>query len=170
MEFDEFAREQLPGLSRFVAAFTGDRQLAQDVTQDTLMRAYLKWPRVRAADRPDLYLRRMAVNSFRSWHSRWYQRSVRPVEQPDPGAETTDPLAQVADRAELVALLAGLGRQQRAAIVLRFFEDRDDAEIAEVLGCSPGTVRGYVSRGLATLRIRIQEDSETQLIKEVPAS
>lgn len=160
MEFDEFARQQLPGLGRFVAALTGDRQVAQDLVQDTMVRAYLKWHRVAATERPELYLRKMAVNAFLSWRRRWYQRSVRPAAEPEPGGEVADPTDQVADRAELVALLGGLSQRQRVAIVLRFFEDRDDAAIAEVLGCTQGTVRAHISRGLAALRIRIREDPE----------
>jgi RNA polymerase sigma-70 factor (sigma-E family) len=162
VEFDEFAREQLPGLVGFAAALTGDRQLAQDLVQDTMVRAFLKWSRVAAAERPDLYLRRMVINGHLTWRQRWYQRTVHPVAEmtDEPTTVVGDPTGQVADRDELTALLAGLGRQQRAAIVLRFYEDRDDDEIAEALGCAPATVRGYISRGLAALRIRMR-DGET---------
>jgi RNA polymerase sigma-70 factor (sigma-E family) len=152
VEFDEFAREQLPGLVRFAAALTGDRALAQDLVQDALMRAYLKWARVAAAARPDLYLRRMVVNGHLTWRRRWYQRSVRPVGEPTTVEPVADPTGRIADRAELTDLLGRLSRQQRAAIVLRYFEDLSDEEIGTVLGCTAGAVRGYVSRGLAALR------------------
>ena len=163
LDFDEFARGQLPSLVRFAAALTGDRQLAQDVVQDALVRAYEKWARVASTDRPELYLRRMVVNGYLSWRRRWYQRVVRSTAEPadDLIVAVGDPVAQLADRDQLAGLLAGLARQQRAAIVLRFYEDRDDDEIAEVLGCAPATVRSHVSRGLATLRLRIETEHST---------
>jgi RNA polymerase sigma factor (sigma-70 family) len=115
-----------------------------------------------------LYLRKMAVNVFLTWRRRWYQRTVRPESQPDQGGEVADPTGRIADRAELATLLARLSRQQRVAIVLRFFEDWDDADIAEVLGCTQGTVRGYISRGLAALRIHIREDPDYVPTEEIP--
>jgi RNA polymerase sigma-70 factor (sigma-E family) len=167
VEFDEFARGQLPGVVRFAAALTGDSQLAQDLVQDVMVRAYLKWARVSRTDRPDLYLRKMVVNGYLSWRRRWYQRTMRTVgELPDRSdATTADPTGRITDRAELAGLLAGLGRQQQAAIVLRFYEDLTDTEIAEVLGCAPATVRSHISRGLSALRVRAR-DGESPTIKE----
>lgn len=154
MRFDEFAREQLPGLVRFAAVLTGDRDLAQDLVQDALVRAHRHWKRVQAADRPDLYLRRMVVNGHLSWRRRWYQRRVATAaELPAPAIE--DHARGLADRDQLARLLSDLTRAQQAAIVLRFYEDRDDTEIAEAMGCAVGTVRSHVSRGLAALRIRL---------------
>jgi RNA polymerase sigma-70 factor (sigma-E family) len=158
VDYDEFARAQLPGLLRFAAALTGDTQAAQDLVQDTLVRAYLKWSRVAGADRPELYLRRMLINGHLSWRRRWYQRTVHPVAEPSSDLATPDPAGRIADRAQLAALLAGLGRQQRAAIVLRFYEDRSDEEIASVLGCAPVTVRSHISRGLAALRLVVRAE------------
>ncbi len=158
VDYDEFARAQLPGLLRFAAALTGDAEVAQDLVQDTLVRAYLKWSRVASADRPELYLRRMLINGHLSWRRRWYQRTVRPVADPSPETASPDPAGQIADRAQLAGLLAGLGRQRRAAIVLRFYEDRSDEEIASVLGCAPVTVRSHISRGLAALRLVAQAE------------
>jgi len=159
VDYDEFARTQLPGLVRFAAALTGDTQAAQDLVQDTLVRAYLKWSRVAAADRPELYLRRMLINGHLSWRRRWYQRTVHSVAEPSSDlGQVADPAGRIADRAQLACLLAGLGRQQRAAIVLRFYEDRSDEEIASVLGCAPVTVRSHISRGLAALRLVVQAE------------
>lgn len=159
MQFDEFAGEHLPGLVRFAAVLTGDRDRAQDFVQDALVKAHGRWARVSAADRPDLYLRRMVVNGYLTWRSRWYQRSVSTVD--DLGerqcAAAADPAERIADGAELADLLATLPRSQQVAIVLRFYEDRDDHEIAEVLGCAVATVRSHVSRGLSALRVRVHE-------------
>lgn len=72
----------------------------------------------------------------------------------------TDPAGRIADHDQLTGMLAGLSRAQQAAIVLRFYEDRDDEEIAAVLGCAVGTVRSHISRGLSALRIRMRADLE----------
>ncbi|WP_091512717.1 MULTISPECIES: SigE family RNA polymerase sigma factor [Amycolatopsis] len=162
MHFEDFAREQLPGLVRFAAVLTGDRELAQDVVQDALVRAHQRWRRVVATDRPDLYLRKMVVNGYLSWRRRWYQRAVWSTAEVAELREGSfpDPAVRVADSDQLAGLLAGLSRAQQAAIVLRFYEDRDDDEIAAVLGCAVGTVRSHISRGLAVLRGRINTDME----------
>ncbi|MGW5718531.1 SigE family RNA polymerase sigma factor [Amycolatopsis sp. NPDC003865] len=163
MQFEEFSREQLPGLVRFAAVLTGDRELAQDVVQDALVRAHQRWRHVAAADRPELYLRKMVVNGYLGWRRRWYQRSVRPT--PDVALlreqAAPDPARRIADADQLDGLLARLSRAQRASIVLRFYEDRDDQEIAAVLGCAPGTVRSHISRGLSSLRVGIEEGKES---------
>lgn len=160
MEFEEFCRGQLSGLVRFAAALTGDTALAQDLVQDALVRTWPRWPKVSRMDRPDLYLRRVVVNGHLTWRRRWYQRSVRP--SPDPVEAmhpvTADPAARIADADQLAELLGRLNGRQRAAIVLRFYEDRDDAEIAEVLGCEPSTVRSLVSRGLSALRLQLHTE------------
>lgn len=167
VDFDAFAREQLPSLVRFAAALTGDTQLAQDLVQDALIRTYTRMSRVAGADRPDLYLRRMVLNGYLSWRRRWYQRTVHTVADPTAGPHPVapDPAGRIADRAELAVLLGRLGRQQRAAIVLRFYEDRDDDEIAAVLGCTAATVRSHVSRGLAAMRLRIQTEKDSDIAR-----
>ncbi len=162
VHFDDFAREQLPGLVRFAAVLTGDPDLAQDLVQEALVRAHEKWARVAETDRPDLYLRKMVVNGHLSWRRRWYQRAVRSVADPTWFREphTADPAGRIADGAQLKELLSGLSRSQQAAIVLRFYEDRDDDEIASVLGCAVGTVRSHISRGLSVLRVRLGAEME----------
>jgi RNA polymerase sigma-70 factor (sigma-E family) len=163
VQFEEFSREQLPSLVRFAAVLTGDRELAQDVVQDALVRAHQSWRRVAAADRPDLYLRKMVVNGYLSWRRRWYQRSVHVTADVTRLREPTapDPAWRIADADQLAGPLTRLSRAQRASIVLRFYEDRDDDEIAAVLGCAPGTVRSHVSRGLSALRVELKEGKET---------
>jgi RNA polymerase sigma-70 factor (sigma-E family) len=160
VEFEEFCREQLSGLVRFAAALTGDTVLAQDLVQDALIRIWPRWPKVSRLDRPDLYLRKIVVNGHLSWRRRWYQRSVRP--SPDLAEAghpvLADPAARIADAGQLADLLGTLNGRQRAAIVLRFFEDRDDSEIAQVLGCEQATVRSCVSRGLSALRLRLHNE------------
>ena len=160
MDIDEFSREQLPGLVRFAAVLTGDTHLAQDLVQDALMRAHLKWPLVSTAARPDLYLRRMVINGHLTWRRRWYQRTMRSTADVGDlrGPTAPDPAVGIADRDQLGELLGRLTRPQQAAIVLRFYEDRDDTEIAEAMGCAVGTVRSHISRGLSALRIRLDHE------------
>ncbi|HEV2783146.1 MAG TPA: SigE family RNA polymerase sigma factor [Actinophytocola sp.] len=156
MDFDEFLRAQLPGLVRYAGVLTADSHLAQDLTQDALVRAHARWSRIGRLDRPDLYLRRMITNGYLSWRRRWSVRSIQPMA--DAGlleeATTPDPAAALADRDLVATLLATLTRRQRAVLVLRFYEGRSDEEIAAILGCTAGTVRSHVSRGLAVLRDR----------------
>ncbi|WP_092866964.1 SigE family RNA polymerase sigma factor [Quadrisphaera sp. DSM 44207] len=153
--FDAFARRQLPGLLRYATALTGDPHTAADVVQDVLVRACARWERVRRTDRPDLYVKKMITNEHLSWRRRWHTRSVVPVEDTALHARTPpagDASADLADRDDLRRRLATLPRSQRAVLVLRFYEDLDDPEIAQVLGIAPGTVRSNASRALAALR------------------
>ena len=153
MTFEEFAATRMPGVLRFAAVLTGDLADAEDLAQEVLTRAYSRWDRIGGLDRPDLYVRKMILNEYLSWR----RRSARQIPV---GAGTLEPASAASDHAqqyiEHEALLAELGklpRRQQAVLVLRYFEDRGDAEIAELLGCSPGTVRSHASRALAALRV-----------------
>jgi RNA polymerase sigma factor (sigma-70 family) len=97
----------------------------------------------------------MIINEFLSWRRRsWRLVPARDAGQA-PARATPDHADACAERAGLLAELAKLPRRQRAVLVLRYYEDRRDAEIAELLGCTVGTVRGYASRALAALRIEL---------------
>jgi len=169
VDFDEFLREQLSGLVRFAGVLTADTYLAQDLTQDALVRAHARWSRIGRMDRPDLYVRRMITNGYLSWRRRWAVRTIQPVADADRLSRATvpDPAVRLADQDQVMALLATLSRRQRAALVLRFYEGRTDEEIAAILGCSAGTVRSHVSRALAGLRERVRDDQPTDATLEV---
>lgn len=169
VDFDEFLREQLSSLVRFAGVLTADRELAQDLTQDALVRAHARWSRIGGMDRPDLYLRRMITNGFLSWRRRWAVRTIQPVADTDrlSGATSPDPAVRLADQDQVKALLATLSRRHRAVLVLRFYEGRTDEEIAAILGCTAGTVRSHVSRALAGLRERVRDDQSTDATLEV---
>ena len=148
--FEEFVRAAGPGLLRFAHVLTLDRQLAEDLAQETLIRVGLAWRRVRRDGNPVGYANRTMVTTFLNSRRR-RSAPVLPGPAADPGAP--DPaLGRVEDAAELRGRLAALPPQQRAAVVLRYLLDLPDEEIAGLLGCRPGTVRAHVSRGLATLR------------------
>jgi RNA polymerase sigma-70 factor (sigma-E family) len=169
VDFEEFLREQLSSLVRFAAVLTGDSHLAQDLTQDALVRAHARWARIGRMERPDLYVRRMVTNGYLSWRRRWAVRSIQPVADTDRLSRATspDPAVRLADRDQVTALLATLTRRQRAALVLRFYEGRSDDEIAAILGCTAGTVRSHVSRALAGLRERVRDDQISEATLEV---
>jgi RNA polymerase sigma-70 factor (sigma-E family) len=156
--FEEFAVARMPALLRYALMLTGDEHLAQDLVQETLIRVQLHWRRVARADRPELYVKRMAVNLYLGWRrGSWSRRNVL-VEAPAAGREgSPDPAEQAADRDEMWLLLGRLPRRQRAVLVLRYYEELTDHEIAGVLGCRVGTVRGHASRALATLRTELVE-------------
>lgn len=153
MTFEEFSRMQLPPLLRFAKVLCGDRGLAEDVVQEVLARVYDRWDRIAILDRPDTYVRRMIVNEFLSWRRKWAR--VVPFANVPEAKVAADISEHVTERDALVAELGKLPRRQRAVIVLRFYGELTDAEIAAELGCSTGTVRSHASRGLATLRVEI---------------
>jgi RNA polymerase sigma-70 factor (sigma-E family) len=160
MEFEEFAAARSPALLRYAMLLSGDREEARDIVQEVLARAMLRWRKITSGGEPYAYVRRMVTNEFLSLLRRRRRLSFVPLEQRDldgPHAHVA-PSHHGADD-ELWQLLGMLPHQQRAVIVLRYYEGLSDQEIAEVLGCRPGTVRGYASRALAALRIELTETS-----------
>jgi|SRR5450755_1556492 RNA polymerase sigma-70 factor (sigma-E family) len=159
MTFEEFAVTRLAAVSRFAAVLTGDRPLAEDVVQEVLIRAYSRWNTIGSLDRPELYVRKMILNEYLSWR----RRSWRLVPTADAGSERPgarpDHAHEYAEREALLAELGKLPRRQRAVLVLRYYEGRRDAEIGDLLGCAPATVRSYASRALASLRVELSPPS-----------
>src|SRR3984957_12693507 len=148
-DFSAFATSRWPALVRLAFGLTGDRWLAEDMAQTALARAYVAWRRGSQADDPDAHLRRILVNAS---HRR--SRRRRGPEQPGAPPETPvgGPADLVGERTALLAALRQLPPRQREVIVLRYWLDLTDAQIAATLGCSPGTVRSQLSRALAKLR------------------
>jgi RNA polymerase sigma-70 factor (sigma-E family) len=156
--FAEFATSRLPALLRYAFALTGDPDLAQDVVQDSLAKTQVNWRRVERADSPDAYVRQIVLNEYLSWRRRWSVRNIRAageqmIDLVDRRAATRDHAEAVVDSDDLWARLATLPRKQRAVLVLRYYEQLDDNEIASLLNCAPGTVRSNASKALKTLRI-----------------
>ncbi|SBT51622.1 SigE family RNA polymerase sigma factor [Micromonospora auratinigra] len=151
--FEDVIGARLPALLRYAAVLTGDRDLAQDVVQDAMIRAHARWTRISRMDRPDLYLRRMILTEHLSLRRRRARRAAldqarRPVEEHRP-----DHADGHAERDDLWTRLATLPPRHRAVLVLRYYEDLSDGEIAEVLDCAIASVRVYRARALATLRL-----------------
>ncbi len=155
-DFDDFARRELDGLLRYATVLTGDRELARDLVQDVLFKAYRRWSLVVAADHPRAYLRTMLTRAHLSWRRTWAVRNVvLPFDELPEGPPTGDHAGAIADRDAALRRLSELPRRQRSVLVLRYYEHLTDAEIADVLGCSAVTVRGYAARALANLRADI---------------
>ena len=150
MRFEDFAAARLPALLRYATLLCGDREQGRDLVQEVLTKVLLKWDRIARADEPYAYVRRMLTNEYLSWRRRRRLVTVPLDHAPEPVA------GRPAEHgAELWALLTRLPRQQRAVLVLRYYEGLGDQEIGDVLGCAAGTVRSYASRALATLRVEL---------------
>jgi RNA polymerase sigma-70 factor (sigma-E family) len=163
MTFEEFATARLPALMRYAFLLSTDRELARDIVQEVLARAMVRWSRIVRADDPYAYVRTMVTNEYFSLRRRKAVRTIALTYEALDGPRAPahpDPTAVLGDRDELWRHLGALPRQQRAVIVLRYYEDLSDNQIAEVLGCSPGTVRGYAARAMATLRMELVEDPQ----------
>ncbi|HEX3706951.1 MAG TPA: SigE family RNA polymerase sigma factor [Mycobacteriales bacterium] len=159
MTFEDFAATRLPGLLRYAVMLTGDQDLAQDVVQEVLARAQVKWSRIERAGSPDAYVRQMVLNEYLSWRRRWAVRNIQAVGERldvlgDRHGSTRDHAYDVVETDALWSRLATLPRKQRAVLVLRYYEQLSDAEIASLLGCAPVTVRSNASKALATLRLQ----------------
>ncbi|MBN9621091.1 MAG: SigE family RNA polymerase sigma factor [Actinobacteria bacterium] len=150
-EFTAYVAAQQTALLRFAVVLCGDRHLAEELVADVLVKVYERWPSVAAADHRHAYVRRMLANHYVSWQRKWGR--LRPEADVAVDLPVPDRSHEHAERDALVTGLRRLPRQQRAVIVLHFYEGLAAEEIAEVLGCRPGTVRSHLSRGLASLRI-----------------
>jgi RNA polymerase sigma-70 factor (ECF subfamily) len=151
--FREFVAARSPALLRLAYLVCGDHGLAEDLLQTTLARTYLAWRRLDGIESLEAYSRRVLVNTATSWwRRRW--RGERPTGDL-PERPVGDHSHQVVERDAIWQLLDTLPARQRAVIVLRYYEDLSEAEIAVQLGMAPGTVKSYASRALATLRTQL---------------
>ena len=155
-DFEEFAAAALPGLLRFGHVLTGDPLRAEELVQQALVSTWARWRKIEH-DQPHAYVRRAMVHT----HTSWWRRSRR--EAPLPlGYDASAPVdPDLGERDRTFAALRQLPPRQRAVIVLRYYEDLSEADIARVLGCSPGTVKSQASRALRTLHGLLSPDLET---------
>jgi RNA polymerase sigma-70 factor (sigma-E family) len=155
-DFESWLVAREPSLHRLAHLLAGDPHTAQDLVQTTLAKLYLAWPRLRDRDQVDAYARKILVNEHRSrWRSAWRRREV--VTETVPETAST-PRLDDGTRDAVWALVRSLPPRQRAVVVLRYYEDLSEAQIAAVLGISPGTVKSQASRALASLRDRLPEE------------
>jgi len=150
-EFEQFVRARGPSLLRAACLLTGDLHLAEDLVQASLAQCYRSWSRLRDVGNAEAYARRTMYNLQVAW---WRRRRIAEsvtADLPDrPGG--ADPAVAAAIALPLRAALLRLTRRQRAVLVLRFFEDRTEAETAELLGVRVGTVKSQTAKALRRLR------------------
>jgi RNA polymerase sigma-70 factor (sigma-E family) len=151
-EFAAYMQARQPSLLRTAYLLTGDRHTAEDLVQTALAKLYLAWDKVQQRDSIDGYVRRILVNENNSlWRRGWKKREYATEELPD--RHLTDAYDE-GQRAAVWAVVQSLPRKARAVVVLRYYEQLSEAETADALGISIGTVKSQTSRALATLRER----------------
>ena len=171
--FDEFVRAHASGLLRTACLITWDDAEAEDLVQECLLRVSVRWRRVQRMDMPLAYARRILVNLSLAGRDRRFRRRRELIgqafddaidERIDLSAEAL--LRSLTERSALADALGCLTTQQRTVLVLRYFDDLSEAQVAELLGCSTGTVKSSASRGAARLReLLAPSTSETEVYK-----
>ena len=154
-EFAAYLAARQASLLRTAYLRSGDKHTAEDLVQTALAKLYLSWDKVNKRDSIDGYVRRILVNEHNSlWRRPWKRRETTTEHLPDEAAP-----APGGHDDDLWRFVQTLPRKQRAAVVLRYYEDLTEAETADVLGVSVGTVKSQTSRALAALRARSSEIS-----------
>lgn len=151
--FHEFVTARSSSLFRTAYLMVGDYQLAQDLLQESLVKTYVAWPRLRDVGNVEAYARRVVVTTSISWRRRrsFHERPVDAL----PDRSVPDAAEQVAARTDLWSQIHALPPRQRAAVVLRYCEDLSEAKTSELMGCSVGSVKRHAAHGLAKLRDRM---------------
>ncbi len=155
-DFSAYVRARQGTLARFAYLLTGDPHSAQDPAPVLAREGLRQWDHISTVESPDAYVRKVMVNE----HTTWWRRAWRHRERTDselirvldPAATPTTP-----HDSELWAHVRSLAPQQRAAVVLRYYEDLTEAQTAEILGISVGTVKSHTSRALSSLRRSMKE-------------
>ena len=160
MEFDEYVRLRGASLVRLGRLLTGDQHLGEDLAQDVLARAFVRWKKIADVDSPEAYLRRMLVNAAISRSRLRSSSEIAIAAHPDRPIHG-DLSHDAAERQAMWHLVRSLPPKQRAAVVLRFYEDLHDTTIATLLDCTAVTVRTQIKRALTTLRTRLDSVQPT---------
>jgi RNA polymerase sigma-70 factor (sigma-E family) len=147
--FRQFVAQHSPELLRLAYLLCGEHAGAEDLLQNALLRVYLRWGRI---THPEQYVRRVLVTAAADEGRRAFRRRERSAADPPEQLDPRESFGQADDRARLRTALQSLPPRQRAAVVLRHWLDLDPAAAAELLGCSPETVRSQTARGLDKLR------------------
>jgi RNA polymerase sigma-70 factor (sigma-E family) len=153
VEFADWMAARQVTLMRTAYLLTGGQHAAEDLVQATLVKLYLAWDRVADRQHVDAYARRALVNEHRStWRRSRRRPEVLTQEPPEVGHRTAE---YDGEREVVWRFVQALPPRQRAVIVLRYYEDLSEAETADLLGISVGTVKSQASRALAALRERV---------------
>ncbi len=158
----EFCEALHPSLYGSLLLYCGSREVAEDLTQETLLRVWRHWPKVSVMSRPDRWAFRVAFNLAKSGFRR-LRIARRVAELSDPAHTPPDAASDPTDAIAVRAAVATLPPRQRAAVVLRYFNDLSVADTAEILGCAEGTVKALTSQAVANLRRAIGSDTNDDL-------
>jgi len=150
-EFEQFVDARERSLQRTAWLLTGDWALAEDLVQTALARSWLRWGRITRRDDPEIYVRRVMLNTWLTWRRRSWRAETAAAELPD-SAAPGDLAAEVAARDVLRQVLGKLTDRQRIVLVLRVVDDLSEIQVAQVVGCAVGTVKSTMSQALAKLR------------------
>ncbi len=153
-EYDDVYAALWPRLVRTAYAVAGDRGLAEDAVQTAFAKAYRSWRRISRMTAPEAYLRRMVVNEVLNDRRLARHRHELPSAEP-PEEATPIPVEPALAHDEMWRAVSTLPPRQRAVLVLRYYEDLSEQQIADALGCRPGTVKSQASAALAALRTRL---------------
>jgi len=164
-DFDAFALASAPRMRRLAFLLTGDEHHAEDLAQIALAKIYFSWRRLQSADAPDAYARRVLINAASTWRRRRWRGELPVAVLPELGR--AEPSAE--ERDVLVRALRQLPVRQRAVLVLRFYEDLPEAQVAAILGVPVGTVKSQQSRGLARLRALLGDEPPADTVTEARA-
>jgi RNA polymerase sigma-70 factor (sigma-E family) len=164
-EFVAFVGRRAPQHLRAAALLTGDWHAAEDLVQTCLVKLYRAWPRLDPGVDLDAYLRRMLVNTHRSWWRARWRREAPVATVPDRAGEA-DGQDRHARAAVVRQALRALPARQRAVLVLRFYEDLPVAEVADLLGCSAGAVKTHTHRGIRRLRELLGQEAVAGVSEE----
>jgi RNA polymerase sigma-70 factor (sigma-E family) len=162
-DFEAYVAARYGALLGLAYLLTQDRALAEDLVQATLTKCWLTWRKVRADD-PTAYVRRVMVNT----HTEWWRRRRGGKEVPTDDLSAVAPAAygagsvRLVEHSDLMQALRRLPKKMCAAVVLRYFEDLSEAETADVLGCSIGTVKSQTHRALTKLRVDLDFQATTE--------
>lgn len=161
--FAEFAAARSAALFRAAYLMVGDHAMAEDLLQEALTKTYVAWPKLRDVNNAEAYTRKAITTTAISWWRRksWQNEKPRGDVPERPYAEHSEDIAQ---RDWLWNELQALPPRQRAAIVLRFYEDLTEAQTADAMGVSVGTVKSQVSDGLKKLRARLGPGITAELV------
>lgn len=169
--FEEFVQAHAGDLLRTACLITWDDAEAEDLVQECLLRVSRRWRRVRGMERPLAYARRILINLALAGRDQRFRRRIELggpkeasgfdefLDRADVAAEAE--LHALGERSELLSALELLTPQQRTVLALRYFEDLSEAQVADLLGCSTGTVKSSAFRGLARLRERLPTSAST---------
>lgn len=163
--FEEFVVARATVLLRTAWLLTGDHQLAEDLVQTALAKTWPHWSRIGATGLGayEQYVRKVMLTTYLAWWRRRWNAERPTADLPEPRSTADRPQEAVAARHDVLAALATLPRGQRAVVVLRYFDDLTEAQTADALDCSVGTVKSQCSKGLAALR-----RSPLLAVQEVP--